>query len=85
MSEQFCEVNIRYEHIGLMEKLIRGQSSHPNLLTHFHLLPLCPLSVIHSPTTANELILSHTLCLQLYLFYSVQLRDMAVRSHRVSS
>lgn len=55
-----------------MEKLIRGQASHPHLLTHFHPYhhpPLHPpLSVIHSPTTADELILSHTLCVQLYLF-----------------
>lgn len=55
-----------------MEKLIRGSASRPHLLTHFHPShhpPLqLPLSVIHSPSTANELILSHTLCLQLYLF-----------------
>lgn len=55
-----------------MEKLIRVQASHPHLLTHFHpshhpSLHL-PLSVIHSPTTANKLILCHTLCLQMYLF-----------------
>lgn len=54
--------------IGLMEKLIRGQASHLYLLTHFHPSHCpprthLPLSVIHSPTTADELILSHTLCL----------------------
>lgn len=63
-----CKVQL----VGLMEKLIRGQSSHPNLLTHFrpsHYVPLhLPLSVSHSPTAVNELMLSHTLCLQLYLF-----------------
>lgn len=56
-----------------MEKLIRGHSSHPNPLTHFHPSHHPPLhlllSVSHSPSAANELILRHTLCLQLYLFF----------------
>lgn len=75
-GSQFCSSYVckecKVQHVGLMEKLIRGQSSHPNLLTHFHpshYAPLhLPLSVSHSPTAVNELMLSHTLCLQLYLF-----------------
>lgn len=93
-TSQFCSSYVckecKVQHVGLMEKLIRGQSSHPNLLTHFHpshYAPLhLPLSVSHSPTAVNELMLSHTLCLQLYLFYSLQWsaggeRDVAVCYH----
>lgn len=77
-ASQFCSSYVckecKVQHVGLMEKLIRGQSSHPNLLTHFHpshYAPLhLPLSASHSPTAVNELMLSHTLCLQLYLFFT---------------
>lgn len=72
---------LKVQHVELMEKLIRGQSSHPNLLTHFHpshYVPLLPLSVTHSPTAVNELILSHTLCLQLYLFCTLQCRKREI-------
>lgn len=55
-----------------MEKLIRGQVQSSPPSDPFPPLPSPPFlhlpsSVIHSPTSANELILSHTICLQLHL------------------